>query len=757
MKRFNFFLSMLLLLVMVTGCKEDFDTPPMVVPTSTLKANTTIAELKAKYWNDARNFADTIKEDIVIHGYVTSSDEHGNVYKYLFIQDETAGFGISIDANSIYNYYRLGQEVFIKMKDLWVGKYNGQYLIGKPEWYAERSVWEAGRMPIETLQAHAEINGLPDQSKVAPVVTKISDFLGKGDKETQVKYQGLFVKFEDVKWQEADGEAPYSLPDASTNRTIVDENGNALTVVNSNYSDFRAEILPLGKGSVQGILYMTGSDQWKLMLRDTGDCIGFDASNKGTKVNPYTVDEAIASVSTEKHAGWVKGYMVGAVAPEKQAVASSADIEWKAPTTLDNTLVIAPTPDETDITKCMIIDLKQNTPMRQQANLRDNVDAYKTIIFVKGTFGSFMGQVGINDNSGSTDEFMMTVITGGVESLNEGFESGLPSDWANVQVKGDKKWYQTSFDNNGYAAMTGYKGTAPFDSWLITPPVDIKKAANKTLTFRTQVNGYGSTTTHFEVYILDNADPTIATVKTKLNPTIATAPASGYSTWAQSGNLDLSQFNGTYYIGFRYEAASDANYATWCVDDVKFNSTGGGGGDDPTPPAPVSGTRADLETLNNGQSASKYGTYTSAAGWKLTNGNVLVGGTVNQNPVFQFIGFVPGSTTVYAMAASLNGNTGTVGTLVSPTLKGGMKKLTFNYGAAYTDTQVSFRVDVKQGGNVVKSFTVTKNPVAKFEVYNFSEALAITGEFTLEFTNLCPSNLTSNKDRVALWNIEWEQ
>ncbi|MBQ2484340.1 MAG: hypothetical protein II519_03380, partial [Muribaculaceae bacterium] len=95
MKRFNFFLSMLLLLVMVTGCKEDFDTPPMVVPTSTLKANTTIAELKAKYWNDARNFADTIKEDIVIHGYVTSSDEHGNVYKYLFIQDETAGFGIS--------------------------------------------------------------------------------------------------------------------------------------------------------------------------------------------------------------------------------------------------------------------------------------------------------------------------------------------------------------------------------------------------------------------------------------------------------------------------------------------------------------------------------------------------------------------------------------------------------------------------------------------------------------------------------------
>ena len=32
MKRFNFFLSMLLLLVMVTGCKEDFDTPQQTPP-----------------------------------------------------------------------------------------------------------------------------------------------------------------------------------------------------------------------------------------------------------------------------------------------------------------------------------------------------------------------------------------------------------------------------------------------------------------------------------------------------------------------------------------------------------------------------------------------------------------------------------------------------------------------------------------------------------------------------------------------------
>jgi len=86
--------------------------------------------------------------------------------------------------------------------------------------------------------------------------------------------------------------------------------------------------------------------------------------------------------------------------------------------------------------------------------------------------------------------------------------------------------------------MTGYKGTQPpFDAWLISPPLDIKNAASKSLTFNSQVNGYGSTTTVFEVYVLDSNDPTQATVKAKLNPTLAKAPASGYSGWVESGDI----------------------------------------------------------------------------------------------------------------------------------------------------------------------------------------------------------------------------
>lgn len=162
-----------------------------------------------------------------------------------------------------------------------------------------------------------------------------------------------------------------------------------------------------------------------------------------------------------------------------------------------------------------------------------------------------------------------------VNALDEGFDTSLPDDWFNIVISGDKQWYHTAYQGNGYAAMTGYKGQQPpFEAWLITPALDIKNASNKVLTFTTQVAPYTSTTTQFEVYVLNSADPTAATVKAKLNPILATPSAtSTYSDVTDSGDIDLSQWaDGCYYIGFRYYATEDVNYGTWCVDNVRFNA-----------------------------------------------------------------------------------------------------------------------------------------------------------------------------------------
>ena len=753
MRHLTSYLAMLLLALTAASCSDDFDTPPMVVPTATAVPNTTIADFKAKYWQDAVNYIDTVKEDLVIHGRVVSSDATGNIYKCLYIADETGALPISINGNSLYNTYRIGQEIVIPLKDMWVGKYNGQQQLGYPQYYANGGVWEATFLPLAMWQAKAQLNGLPNVSAVDTVPLKISEL--KTDAASLRKWQGQLVRVDGVKFEQADGTTTFANSDATTNRNIVDGDGNTLVTRNSNYATFRTAMLPLGRGSVVGVLgyYSTRNGQagtWQLYLRSSDDCIGFSTNTKGLSSDPYTVDEAITNQNSGK-SGWMTGYIVGAVAPEVTTVKSNSDVEWTAPATLGTDLVIGPTPDTRDIKQCVVVNLPQNTPFREQANLHDFPELLKTQIWVKGTFATYMGTAGITGNSGSRDEFMLSVSTGGVTELDENFEAGLPNDWANVQVKGDKKWYTTQFSGNTYAAMTGYKGTKPpFDSWLITPAINIKKATSRTLSFRTQVNGYGSSTSHFEVYVMSTDNPSTAKL-VKLNPKIAVAPSSGYSSWQESGEIDLSQWaDGTYFIGFRYEAQTDANYATWCLDDVKF----GKGGSTPTPSA----TSGDFGTFNSGNHTATYGNYTSAAGWKAENASLLQGGTADANPVFKFIGFATGSTSEYAMAVNLNGKTSAVGKLTSPVLKGGISKLTFNYGQAYTESKgASFRVDFVQGGKVVKTTTITKADAKKYTAYTETIDVNLTGDFQIVFTNLSPSQLNSNKDRVAIWNVNWTQ
>ena len=741
MKRFNFYLSLMLLLVFTAACSDELDQPPMVIPTAEHTPNITIADFKAKHWQDDRNYIDTIKEDEVIHGWITSSDEEGNIYKQLYISDGTAGLTVSIDQSSIYTKYRIGQEVVIPMKGYFIGKFNGLLCLGVPYWYAAQGVWESNRMPMEMWDAMTEINGLPDVSKVDTTVIELSEIKGS-DRATLLKYMSRLVRINGVTF--TDGGKPFSDPDNSTDREIKDEAGNTIVVSNSNYASFRANLLPESTVDIVGQLSYTASKGFFLLLRDENDVIL--NTSPGTGGNPYTLAQAIAAQNSGAK-GWVGGYIVGAVAPEVTSVSSNGDVEWKAPTTLDNTLVIADDPECKDYTKCIFIALPQGTPFREQANLKENPVYYKKFLKAKGTLATFMGVAGITGNTGSTDEFVLP-FPRPVRELNETFDNALPTNWTEVVVSGDKKWYKADFNGDGYAAMTGYNGKQPpFDTWFITPALDIENAAGKGFSFTSETRSYGSTKTVFEVYLLNSLDPATATFKQKLNPILAKAPNSTgtWSAWTSSGELDLSEWaDGIYYIAFRYYADTDNEYDTWAIDNVKFGFK----------LAP--NTRADFETMGTPQGSS-YSTYTSTKGWVATNCLLFQGGPSDAPPVYQFIGYMTGSDTNYAMAPSLNGKTTAVGTIVSPTLKNGMKKLTFNYGAAFSDKTLAFRVDVKQNGSVVKTWEVNKTDVVQKTVYTFEENCDVKGDFVIEITNLCPSNSTSNKDRVSIWNLVWEQ
>ncbi len=747
MKRFNYYLGLLLMLVVVTSCHEEFDQPPVYIPVADAVPNMTIAEFKAKHWQDATNYVDTITEDEVIHGWVTANDISNNIYRTVYISDGSGAISISVSQNELYTKYRVGQEVVLPMKGHYVGKATGQMHVSAPYWYVNNnndSTLECYYMSSKELESLVQFNQLPNPSKIDTIDVSISDFQNKFDAETLLKYQGLLVRIRDVEFVEADGITPFAdAGSSSTNRTIKDGNGNQLIVRNSRSADFATKPLPMGRVDLVGILgyYQTSSSTWQFYLRTASDAP--DKGSKGTKSLPYSVADAIEAQNTGCR-GWVEGYIVGAVAPEVTAVTSNSDIEWKAPTMLENTIVIADDPECKDYTKCLIVPLAQGSPFRTDANLKDkdNSNVYKAHLKVLGDLASYMGVAGITGNSGSTSEYELDVA---LLKLDEDFNAGaIPGRWVNLSLSGGKLWSIYSYSNVTCAQFRPLSSNVNVDSWLITPRLDIKRAKSKVFNFTSEVNNTGNIV--LDVYLLNTNDPRTATVKIKLNPILPSKPVGKtYSDWTSSGDIDLSQWaDGEYYIGFNYSSPAGNDLTTWCLDDVTF-----GMGE----PAPAD-NRADFESM--GATLGQWGTFTSAKGWVATNCMLLKGGALNSNPVFQFIGFVPGSTTTYAVAPTMNGNTTSVGKIVSPTLNGGMTRLHFNYGYAFSGTQIAFRVQVKQNGSVVKSWDVTQSGVSKYTVYTFDESCPVNGKFTIEFTNLSPSAAASEKDRLSIWNVEWD-
>lgn len=647
----------------LTSCQNDFDLPPIPEPKATMEANTTIAELKAAYWQDAANYYETVGKkadgsDIIVKGRVISSDATGNIYKSLVIQDATGALAFSINQTGLNNNYRVGQEIVVNLTDLGFGKYAALQQVGG---YGEyNGTPQVSFMDYTLFQSHTELNGFPnpeyvyltaDQERPADQMYCLVADMGNlpTTPEAQRQWQSQLVVFRNVHF-EGGGELPFAESDATTNRDLLDANGNSIKVRNSNYSSFRGQTLPAGTGDVMGILsYFNGT--WQLLLRSAQDCM---FESEGQKSDPYTVAEAIKLQGSGK-SGWVEGYIVGSVKAGVTDIDSNDKIIWSADAEMDNTLVIAPAADCRNIAECLVLTLPQGSSLRQNGNLLDNPDNFGKKIKVTGSFDSYLGTNGLLNTSGAASDYEIegktpdTPTGEAVTSIDETFDGSkeIPSGWKEVKVQGNKAWYINTFNNNNYAAMTGYKGTAPFESWLITPAINASQLAEKVMSFQTQVNGYGSTTSKLEVYVMTSSDPTTAT-KTKLNPTLATAPASGYSEWVNSGSLSLEGYSGIIYIGFCYSASTDANYATWCVDNVLVGkSTSSGKPDTPDEPSTGKGTKddpykvADIQKSSgeitgvwvegyvvgwvNGKTWSSGATFDNAPGADFNNTNFILG------------------------------------------------------------------------------------------------------------------------------------
>lgn len=590
--------------VSLSSCDDDFERPPMVVPTAKRHANTTIAELKTKFYTGESNYATLVEKrddgtDYIIKGRVISSDQAGNFFKQLVIEDETGAIQVNIDSYDLYKSYQYGQEIVIDVTGLYVGAYGKLMQIGSTP-----NNNYPGRIASDLATKHIEVNGLAEPEKIVAgeyTIAALNDLIS--NQEEFLAKQCRLVSIKDVTFKDA-GKATLADKDKNTSRTISDGTGDMI-VYTSGYSDFYDYYCPEGKGTIVGILSFFNRS-WQIRLIGVSEdenvadtmrgLIGYELSkapgtggdtptptptpgDAGTKEKPYTVANVQAGATGT--GVWVKGYIVGWI--DGKTLADGAKFNADGVTVSSN-VMLADAADAATTAKIIPVQLPSGE-IRKAVNLQDNPANYKKEVLLKGNLVAYFGVPGLKEVSaavidgkeypmGGDDQPSGDVVT----SLDENFDAStdIPAGWFQKQAAGDKAWYVRNFNENNYITMSGYNGTAPFDQWLLSPAIDMDKVSDKTLTFDTQVNGYGATTTTLKVYIV--TDPANLATATELKATFATAPAAGadgktkYSEWVKSGNVDLAKYKGKVYIAFRYQASKDANYATWCVDNVKLNA-----------------------------------------------------------------------------------------------------------------------------------------------------------------------------------------
>ncbi|MBN2662747.1 MAG: choice-of-anchor J domain-containing protein [Bacteroidales bacterium] len=239
--------------------KQDFDDPPTNCNDINITTTMSIHELKTLYTGDTTRIGDSV----IIEGYVTSTDQFGNFYKELVIQDSSDAICIMIDASYMFTSFPIGQKVYVKCGGLMLGNSNDVIKLGNT--YTEYGIVNFGRIQGDVVIANHIIKTC-DNAPVEPQEITLSQI------DDGIVYK--LVKINAVQFKSS--ELPTTWADAigleSINHYIVDQDNNSLIVRTSGYSSFARDSLPNGSGYIIGVLGKYGSD-YQLYVRNPDDAV----------------------------------------------------------------------------------------------------------------------------------------------------------------------------------------------------------------------------------------------------------------------------------------------------------------------------------------------------------------------------------------------------------------------------------------------------------------------------------------------------
>jgi hypothetical protein len=148
--------------------------------------------------------------------------------------------------------------------------------------------------------------------------------------------------------------------------------------------------------------------------------------------------------------------------------------------------------------------------------------------------------------------------------------------WTNYAQAGTKKFSEEVYQGNGYAEFTSYGSGQPSNiAWLISPAFDMDKQDGEKLVFQAAHAYLTNTENSLELMVSTDYDGNIANFNQSSwlsLPVITPTPSNDFYENVNSGEVDLSGFNGTLHFAFKVKGSGSNTSldATYQIDNIRL-------------------------------------------------------------------------------------------------------------------------------------------------------------------------------------------
>ena len=230
-------------------------------------ATTTMEHLR----NDiVGNRSALIGEDVIVEGYVISSDEDDNFYRTMVVDDGTAAVEVMMGLTPLHTAYPVGLRVALCLRDCYAAYSYGVLQVGRrAEEYENYAVEYLGsREAVDrVVRRGAEVGNIRAMRRK---ITELSD----ADLGRFVEIEGLHL----VASSSVDTHAGEPLEDALWGGYAMfkDESGDSIAVYTRSYARYAENYIPSGEVTLRGLVqwgrYNGGRECYQLKMRYERDC-----------------------------------------------------------------------------------------------------------------------------------------------------------------------------------------------------------------------------------------------------------------------------------------------------------------------------------------------------------------------------------------------------------------------------------------------------------------------------------------------------